>query len=199
MTTNLFKHIVIVIIIGLAFLAVNCSDKPDKGTHVHADGTVHADDAPTSDVKTDDQGRSYHIHADGSIHYLEPSESRVSGSTIIMSLEEIAKYDIGVATAGPDQLRRIDRRRTVTLQVRLPEGMSVEEGIDLIKTKVTPAIESALPEDGFIRYSGSADKLKTTLENMSGTFLLAIAILYLLISALFRSFKDLPPLVTRKG
>ena len=95
-----------------------------------------------------------------------------------------------VRTAGPDQLRRIDRRRTVTLQVRLPEGMSVEEGIDLIKSKVTPTIEAALPEDGFIRYSGSADKLKTTLENMAGTFLLAIAILYLLVSALFRSFKD---------
>jgi len=95
-----------------------------------------------------------------------------------------------VRTAGPDQLRRIDRRRTVTLQVRLPEGMSVEEGIDLVKAKVTPAIEAALPEDGFIRYSGSADKLKTTLENMAGTFLLAIVILYLLVSALFRSFKD---------
>ncbi len=95
-----------------------------------------------------------------------------------------------VRTAGPDQLRRIDRRRTVTLQVRLPEGMSVEEGIDLIKAKVTPAIEAVLPEDGFIRYSGSADKLKTTLKNMGGTFLLAIVILYLLVSALFRSFKD---------
>lgn len=93
-------------------------------------------------------------------------------------------------TAGPSQLRRIDRRRTVTLQVRLPEGMSVEEGLDLVKEKVTPAIEAALPDDGTIRYSGSADKLKTTLESMSGTFILAIIILYLLISALFRSFKD---------
>lgn len=95
-----------------------------------------------------------------------------------------------VRTAGPNQLRRIDRRRTVTLQVRLPEGVSVEEGLDLIQAKVAPAIEAALPEDGFIRYSGSADKLKTTLASMTGTFLLAIAILYLLISALFRSFKD---------
>jgi len=95
-----------------------------------------------------------------------------------------------VRTAGPDQLRRIDGRRTVTLQVRLPEGMSVEEGMALIKAKVTPLIEAALPEDGFIRYAGSADKLQTTLTNMTGTFLLAIAILYLLISALFRSFLD---------
>ncbi len=95
-----------------------------------------------------------------------------------------------VRTAGPDQLRRIDRRRTVTLQVRLPEGMSVEEGIDMIKSKVSPVIEAALPEDGYIRYSGSAGKLDATLESMGSTFLLAIVILYLLISALFRSFKD---------
>ncbi len=93
-------------------------------------------------------------------------------------------------TAGPDQLRRIDRRRTVTLQVRLPEGMSVEEGLDLIKAKVAPAIEAALPEDGSLSYAGSADKLRDMLKNMGSTFLLAIVILYLLISALFRSFKD---------
>ncbi len=95
-----------------------------------------------------------------------------------------------VQTAGPDQLRRIDRHRTVTLQVRLPEGMSVEEGLDLIKEKVEPAIEAALPEDGILSYSGSADKLQEMLKSMAGSFLLAIVILYLLISALFRSFMD---------
>lgn len=95
-----------------------------------------------------------------------------------------------VRTAGPNELRRIDRHRTVTLQVRLPEGMSVEEGMDLIKEKVGPRIEAALPEGGNIRYSGTADKLQTTLTNMAGSFILAIIILYLLISALFRSFLD---------
>jgi len=100
----LAKHTVVVIIIGLAFLAANCSDKAESGTHVHADGTVHTDDETSSDVKTDDEGRAYHLHGDGSIHYLEASESRVSGNTINIPSEEIAKYDIGVATAGPGQL-----------------------------------------------------------------------------------------------
>ena len=95
-----------------------------------------------------------------------------------------------VRTAGPNELRRIDRHRTVTLQVRLPEGISVEEGMDLIRDKVMPQIEEALPEGGNIRLSGTADKLKTTLASMGGTFILAIVILYLLISALFRSFFD---------
>ncbi len=105
----------------------------------------------------------------------------------VLPLSELAELQ---RTVGPDQLRRIDRRRTVTLEVRLPEGMSVEEAVDIIKARVAPAIEAALPDDGQIRYSGSADKLELAKESMAGVFLLAIAILYLLISALFRSFKD---------
>jgi multidrug efflux pump subunit AcrB len=95
-----------------------------------------------------------------------------------------------VRTAGPDQIRRLDRRRTVTLEIRPPAGLSLEEALDVLKTKVAPAVESLLPEDGAIRYSGTADKLQVALQSMGGSFLLAVAILYLLMSALFRSFKD---------
>lgn len=93
-------------------------------------------------------------------------------------------------TAGPDELRRIDRRRTVTLQVRPPEGMSLDECLAILREKVEPVITGLLPEDGTVQYAGTADKLETALRNMAGTFLLAIVILYLLISALFRSFLD---------
>ena len=95
-----------------------------------------------------------------------------------------------VRTAGPDQIRRLDRRRTVTLEIRPPDGLSLEEALDVLRSKVAPAVESLLPEDGAIRYSGTADKLEVALQNMGGSFLLAVAILYLLMSALFRSFKD---------
>ncbi len=93
-------------------------------------------------------------------------------------------------TAGPDQIRRLDRRRTVTLQVTPPEGVSLEKTLEVLRAKVAPQIERLLPEDGTIRYGGTADKLEVALTNMGGSFLLAIAILYLLMSALFRSFKD---------
>ena len=93
-------------------------------------------------------------------------------------------------TAGPDQIRRLDRRRTVTLQVRAPPGMSLERLLTLIRTEVEPELMQHLPEDGSIRYSGTAEKLQQALDSMGGSFLLAIAILYLLMSALFRSFVD---------
>jgi multidrug efflux pump subunit AcrB len=41
-----------------------------------------------------------------------------------------------------------------------------------------------------VQYSGAADKPEQALLNMSGSFILAILILYLLMSALFRSFRD---------
>ena len=93
-------------------------------------------------------------------------------------------------TAGPNEIRRLDRRRTVTLQVTPPAGTSLEEALNVIKTQVAPSIEAQLPEDGEVRFTGTADKLETALKSMSESFLLAIIILFLLMAALFRSFKD---------
>ncbi len=93
-------------------------------------------------------------------------------------------------TAGPEQIRRINRRRTVTLEVTPPADVSLEEAMQIIKTDIEPKILENLPEDGFIQYGGTADKLTTALANMGGSFLLAITILYLLMSAMFRSFLD---------
>ncbi len=93
-------------------------------------------------------------------------------------------------TAGPDLIRRLDRRRTVTLELRPPDGMPLEVAINKIKQEVVPAMETLLPEDGEIRLSGSADNLKTAIKSFTNSFILAIIILYLLISALFRSFVD---------
>ena len=95
-----------------------------------------------------------------------------------------------VRTAGPGEIRRLDRRRSVTLQVTPPANMSLEEARDTIMEKVAPVAEALLPEDGVIRYTGTVDKLRVALESMGRSFVLAIVILYLLMSALFRSFID---------
>lgn len=93
-------------------------------------------------------------------------------------------------TAGPDQIRRVDRRRTITLRVSPPETLSLEEAIEALEQQVAPAIQSALPDDGTISYRGTADDLQVALRSMGSSFALAIVILYLLISALFQSFRD---------
>ena len=105
----------------------------------------------------------------------------------VLPLSELVRVE---RTAGPAQIRRLDRRRTVTLKVRAPEGMSLEHLMKVLRTEVEPELLSLLPEDGGIRYSGTAEKLDEALSAVSGSFLLAIVILYLLMTALFRSFID---------
>ena len=93
-------------------------------------------------------------------------------------------------TAGPSQILRIDRKRTLTLQVKPPPGMAMEEALTVINEQVKPAILRLLPKNGSVTLRGTAEALDEALASMSGSFLLAVVLLYLLISALFRSFTD---------
>lgn len=93
-------------------------------------------------------------------------------------------------TAGPGQIRRVDRKRTITLQVTPPEDLSLEEAIATLKTEVDDKVLSLLGDEGAVTYRGTAKALDEALGNMSQSFVLALIILYLLMSALFRSFVD---------
>ncbi len=95
-----------------------------------------------------------------------------------------------IRTAGPSEIRRVDRRRTITLRVTPPQGVSLEEAVTILKEQAGPAILAQLPESGNITYRGTAEDLTKAITNLSQSFILALVILYLLMSALFRSFKD---------
>lgn len=105
----------------------------------------------------------------------------------IVPLGELVKVE---RTVGPSNLRRVDRRRTMSFNVNPPDDMSLQEAIELIQTKIEPKLMTLLPDDGVIRYAGSADSLKAAISTMSENFSLALLILFLLMSALFRSMKD---------
>jgi len=68
--------------------------------------------------------------------------------------------------------------------------MALEDAIGTIKEQVIPLILEELPKDASIQLRGTAEALDQALKSMAGSFSLAIVILYLLISALFRSFRD---------
>jgi multidrug efflux pump subunit AcrB len=105
----------------------------------------------------------------------------------VLALKELVRVE---RTAGPSQISRIDRRRTLTLQIQPPGDMAIEEALDVVRAEVLPVVQSELPTDGIIKLSGTAEALDEALASISGSFILAVVILYLLISALFRSFRD---------
>ena len=105
----------------------------------------------------------------------------------ILAFDELVDIE---RAAGPEEIQRINRRRTVTLEITPPPNVSLEETLAVIKEHIEPAILEKLSDDGNITYGGVADKLSKVLQSMSGSFVLAVIILYLLMSALFHSFKS---------
>jgi len=93
-------------------------------------------------------------------------------------------------TAGPSQIQRLERLRTLTLQVTLPDDVALEQGMNILQQELTPMLKEMMPENSLINYRGTAESLTIALKSLTQSFLLAIVILYLLISAMFQSFKD---------
>ena len=105
----------------------------------------------------------------------------------VLSLQELAQVDTVLA---PNQMRRVDRRRTVTLTVDPPPAMSLEEALSIVDDEVVPVLRDALPQDAAIRVSGSADRLGEVVRTMGTNFAMALVVLFLLMAAMFKSMRD---------
>ena len=93
-------------------------------------------------------------------------------------------------TVGPSQLRRIGGKRTISLIVRPPEGMSLDESMEILQQYVIPPMQQALPEGASLLLSGNASQMNSAIDEMLLNFALALLILLLLMTALFRSLRD---------
>lgn len=92
-------------------------------------------------------------------------------------------------TTGITEIRHLERRRTVTLQVTPPETVPLQSAMETIENGVVPKLrEQGLFEGVTFHMSGAADKLTETRDAMQGNFLLAVFITYLLMAALFGNF-----------
>jgi multidrug efflux pump subunit AcrB len=105
----------------------------------------------------------------------------------VVPLGELASVQ---TTLSPSQLRRVDRRRTVTLTIDPPASMSLEEALARVDAEVLPALRAELPGDAAVRLSGSADRLDGMVASLGGNFLMALLVLFALMTALFKSVRD---------
>jgi len=92
-------------------------------------------------------------------------------------------------TAGPAEIRHLDRTRTITLQIRPTKALPLESAIDIIKKDVVGALKKeGLPPDIKISLSGAADGLTKTWHAMQFNLAIAVVIVYLVMAVLFESF-----------
>lgn len=92
-------------------------------------------------------------------------------------------------TNSMNQIRHLERQRTITLQVTPPADMPLQQAMETIQNNMIPAVrDMGLLEGLDVRLSGAADKLSVTRDALQWNFLLAVVITYLLMSALFGNF-----------
>jgi HAE1 family hydrophobic/amphiphilic exporter-1 len=92
--------------------------------------------------------------------------------------------------AGPTQINHIERQRAITIQVRPPKETPLETAMEIIEKQIIEPLRNSGEIGGLysINLAGTADDLVVTRRALQWNFVLALAITYLLMSALFASF-----------
>jgi hydrophobic/amphiphilic exporter-1 (mainly G- bacteria), HAE1 family len=92
-------------------------------------------------------------------------------------------------TTGITQIRHLERKRTISLQVTPPFSVPLEQAMEIIEARVVPALKAQGALKGVdVGQSGVADKLTEARKTLQWDFVLAAVICYLLMAALFENF-----------
>ena len=92
-------------------------------------------------------------------------------------------------TTGITQIRHLERKRTISLQVTPPVAIPLEQAMETLEARVVPALKAQGMLKGIdVGQSGVADKLTAARQTLQWDFVLAAVICYLLMAALFENF-----------
>lgn len=88
-------------------------------------------------------------------------------------------------TAGPQDFKRFDRLRAVTISAGLAPGYSLGQALDYLET----VVREELPPQAQINYDGESREFRRSGGALYVTFLLALTIVFLVLAAQFESFR----------
>ncbi|MDX1695823.1 MAG: efflux RND transporter permease subunit [Ketobacteraceae bacterium] len=103
---------------------------------------------------------------------------------ITVPLSTLARIEETVDTST---VRRVDGRRTVTLNIIPPKNIALETGVQTVREQVVKHLRDngQLPSDVSIEISGASDQLEATQQALTGNYVVALVIVYLLLVAIF--------------
>ncbi len=105
------------------------------------------------------------------------------------SLLPISSLATSESITGISEIRHLDGKRTITLQVTPPTSMTIQETMATLEGMIKQMKDSGKISNSVeIGISGTADKLTQTISMLELNFILALIIIYLLMSALFGNF-----------
>ncbi|NOR20400.1 MAG: MMPL family transporter [Xanthomonadales bacterium] len=134
-----------------------------------------------------DRGREYNVVLMGEdqarastddLTNLYVRSSLTNGLVPLSNLVQITEF------AGPSELRRHDRMRSITLEAGLAEGVKLGEAIDKLYTIAT----ATLPSSARLSWDGESKEYLDSGSSLYLTFGLAMLIVFLVLAAQFESF-----------
>ncbi|MBU2487919.1 MAG: efflux RND transporter permease subunit, partial [Proteobacteria bacterium] len=110
----------------------------------------------------------------------------VNGHGDLIRISDIARLEY---SQGMTQVDHLERKRTIRLEVTPSMDIPLQEAMEIIQTQVVDKLKAggALGNTE-VGVGGNADKLSEALSSMTWNLILALIIVYLLMSALFENF-----------
>ncbi len=110
----------------------------------------------------------------------------VTPSGTIVPVESLAQVDV---TAGPTEIRHLERVRTVTLEIVPRADIPLETALNRVQDEIITTLEEqGLPPGIRLSVSGVADQLTETRDAMGWQLLMALVSVYLVMAVLFENF-----------
>ncbi|MCU7892776.1 MAG: efflux RND transporter permease subunit [Candidatus Thiodiazotropha sp. (ex Ustalcina ferruginea)] len=93
----------------------------------------------------------------------------------VVPLASLARIVESVDTSN---IRRVDGKRTVTLNIIPPDNIALETGLEIVKRDVVTYLQDsgAVPSNVKIIISGASDQLQATRESLAANYLVALVI-----------------------
>lgn len=96
-----------------------------------------------------------------------------------------------IESKNSDTVRRVDGNRTVTVYIIPPRDVALETAEGIVRNELLPALWQGgqIAQGINVNISGAADQLEATKASLSGNFVIAIALCYLLLVAIFTHWR----------
>jgi len=90
-------------------------------------------------------------------------------------------------TVDTSTIRRINAKRTVTLNIIPPPAIALETGVEMVREQIVDYLNETgqVPQGVTMGISGASDQLEATRNALAGNYVVAIIIIYLLLVAVF--------------
>jgi len=158
-------------------------------THADVGFTVAAmtDGAFVDEFFLDDDKLDIYLYSNAgqgaSLDSLESLPVYTPNNTVV-PLSSIASV---IETVDTGNIRRVDGKRTVTLNIIPPADIPLETGVEIVKQDVVAHLQNAgmVPSNINITISGASDQLQATREALVANYAVALVIIYLVLVAIF--------------